>query len=198
MTERSMTQVRLLALVTGVVGLGAWASLIVMFVGGEPFGLINDVGNGALAVLSGALATVCLRSTPSPGRGLTVATSVAVLGAVVAVLGSALIILDVTGYFLAGLVSGAGFALIGLWLMALNRSTEAASALRLPAKLATFGTVAGAVMAIGLVNVPGILMGVDDMAAAPGWLLPGGAVWTGTYLLLPIWGIWLVRSRPNR
>jgi hypothetical protein len=88
-------------------------------------------------------------------------------------------------------------ALIGVWLLTRNRSTEAVSALRLPGRLATFGTVAGVVMATGLVNVPGILMGVDDMGAAPGWLLLGGAGWTGTYLLLPVWSIWLIRSRPR-
>jgi hypothetical protein len=200
MNQLSRKQMRLLerlGLMVAVVGLGAWASLIVMFFVGEPFGLINDVGNGALALLSGVLATASLASTHSPGRGLTMATSVAVAGAVVAVLGSALIIFDITGYFLAGLVSGTGFALIGVWLVVLSRSNEAVSALRLSARLVMFGTVAGAVMAVGLVNVAGIVMGVDDMDAAPGWLLIGGAGWTGTYLLLPIWGIWLSRSEKS-
>jgi hypothetical protein len=92
-----------IAFVVAVVGLGAWACLIVMFVAGEPFGLINDVANGALAVLCAALATTSLRLTHAPAGGLKVATGVAVVGAGVAILGSALIIFDITGYFLAGL-----------------------------------------------------------------------------------------------
>jgi hypothetical protein len=183
-----------LALAVGVVGLGAWVSLIVFFAVGGPFGLINDVGNGALAVCSGALATAALRSTPYPRKGLIVATGLAVVGTIVAVLGSVLVILEITGYFLAGLVSGTGFALIGLWLVAVNLAPAAVSALRLPTRLARLGVVAGAVMAIGFLNVPGVVMGLDDMGAAPGWLLAGGAGWTGVYLLLPIWCIWLSRS----
>ena len=55
------------------------------------------------------------------------------------------------------------------------------------------GVVAGSVMAAGLVNVPGIVMGLDDQAAAPVWLLAAGPCWAGTYLLMPIWCIRLGR-----
>jgi hypothetical protein len=183
-----------LALAVGVVGLGAWVSLLVFFAVGGPFGFINDASNGALAVCSGALATAALRSTPFPGKGLIVATFLAVVGTIVGILGSVLVILGITGYFLAGLVSGTGFALIGLWLVAFNHVPAAVTALRLPTWLARLGVVAGAVMAFGFINVPGIVMGLDDMDAAPGWLLVGGAGWTGVYLLLPVWSIWLSRS----
>jgi hypothetical protein len=184
-----------LALAVGVVGLGAWVSLLVFFAVGGPFGFINDASNGALAVCSGALATAALRSTLFPGKGLIVATSLAVVGTIVAVLGSVLVILGITGYFLAGLVSGTGFAFIGLWLVAVNHAPAAVTALRLPTRYLTrLGVVAGAVMAFGFINVPGIVMGLDDMDAAPGWLLVGGAGWTGAYLLLPVWSIWLSRS----
>jgi hypothetical protein len=88
-----------------------------------------------------------------------VATCLAVVGTIVAVLGSVLVILGITGYFLAGLVSGTGFALIGLWLVAVNHATAAVTALRLPTRLARLGVVAGAVMAFGFINVPGIVMG---------------------------------------
>lgn len=197
MSQRATTRRRppdMLALAVGVVGLGAWVSLIVFFAVGGPFGFINDVGNAALALCSGALATTSLRSTVSPRKGLVVATGLAVVGTTVAVVGSVLIIFGVTGYFLAGLVSGTGFALIGLWLVAVNRSPAAGSAMPLPTRLATLGVVAGGFMAVGFINVPGIVMGVDHMDPAPGWLLVGGAGWTGTYLFLPVWSIWLSRS----
>jgi hypothetical protein len=32
-------------------------------------------------------------------------------------------------------------------------------------------------------------MGLDDMDAAPGWILVGGLSWLGTYILYPIWSI---------
>ncbi len=42
------------AVTLGIIGLGSWSSLIVFFVVGDPFGTINDVGNGALALLNSA------------------------------------------------------------------------------------------------------------------------------------------------
>ena len=171
---------RRLAVTLGVVGVGNCISLIALFVIGGPLGTINDVGNAVLGLLSGALAVILWRSgaTPGPGHGL-VASIVAALGAVVTVIGSVLILTDSTGYFLAGLVSSSGFALIGVWLISLNR----------PSRRLGSGVVAGAVMALGFIGVPGIAMGVDDMETAPVWLLVGGVSWFGTYILFPIWSI---------
>ena len=101
-----------------------------------------------------------------------------------------MVIVDMTGYFLAGLVSAAGFALIGSWLLAVNRLGPGSLLMSAP-RQARLGVVAGAVMAIGFLNVPRIFMGLDDMAAAPGWLLAAGICLAGTYLLMPIWSIGL-------
>ena len=73
-----------------------------------------------------------------------------------------------------------------LWLIHLTRSEE------LPTSRSAF--IAGAVMALGIVDVPGILEGIDDQDAAPTWLLVAGASWVGTYLLLPIWAARFARS----
>jgi hypothetical protein len=162
-----------------VVALLSWVSLILFFVLGGPLGTLNDGGNGLLALLCGILALGLRRRTSIW------ATMLALLGAVTALLGSFLVMSERTGYFLAGLVSGLGFALIGAWLVLLGRSGQVTTP-----RLAQAG---GAVMALGFLNVPGILWGLDDQASAPAWLMAVGISWTGTYLLLPIWAFRLAR-----
>ena len=95
----------LLARTLGVVGALSWISLILLFVAGEPYGAINDVGNGLMGLLSGALAVRLRPQTAvrNPAR-TTIATSSAVLGAAISALGSVLVLWDVTSFFFAGLV----------------------------------------------------------------------------------------------
>jgi hypothetical protein len=120
-----------------------------------------------------------------PGR--IAATTLAIAGAATAVLGSLFIMTDTTGYFFAGLISALGFALIGLWLLVVSRSDD------LPApRLALF---AGAVMALGLFNIPGIVQRLDDLDAAPIWLLAVGICWAGTYVFLPLWAFRFAAAR---
>jgi len=178
----------------GWAGLVALVSLVVFFVVGGPFGFINDVSNAALALLAGALAATWLRSATRTSPSLRVTTVLALVGAAVAVVGSVLIVLDVTGYFLAGLVSASGFALVGTWLIAANLSVDKPPGIGSSRGQTILGVVAGAVMALGLLNLPGIAMGVDDQATAPPWLLAVGLCWGGTYLLMPIWGLRLRRT----
>ena len=142
----------------GCVGIGTCVSLIVFFVVGAPFGFINDVGNAVLAVVAGALAVGLLRLTESRSTTLRIGASLAVVGVAVVVVGSVLVVSDVTGYFLAGLVSATGFALIGTWLVVACRSSTGWP-VALSMGRSRLGVVSGAVMAIGLVNVPGILDG---------------------------------------
>ncbi|NUR93856.1 MAG: hypothetical protein HOV67_01220 [Kribbellaceae bacterium] len=67
------------------------------------------------------------------------------------------------------------------------------------ADLRRAGLVAGVVMLLGLVGVPGILMGLDDMDTAPAWTFVAGISWAGTYLLFPAWSLRLARqNRPER
>ncbi|WP_412543276.1 hypothetical protein R8Z50_12625 [Longispora sp. K20-0274] len=168
------------ALAVAAAGLGSAACLIVFFAaGGGPFGLVNDVGNAALGVLSAWLAWVSWPSSAS-GRGWPALAAVAV-GAATMVTGSVLVVLDVTGYYLAGLVSGFGAALIGVWLIVFARAGG------LPARLAGFGLAAGVVLLLGLLVAPGILAGVDDQRQAPWYVVLGQVNWVATYLFYPVW-----------
>ncbi len=117
-------------------------------------------------------------------------------GAAIAAVGSALVVTDTTGFFLAGLVSNVGFALVGLWLIGVNRGL--ASDETLPRQLATLGLAAGVVMALGLASIPGIILGIDDMAWAPGWIWIGSVGWIGSFVLYPIWALWFGRSLMRR
>ena len=184
-----------LAMTLGVVGLLSWLSLIAFFIVGDPFGTLGDVGNGAQGLLSGALAVTLRPAAVAPNPGIKVlASSAAVLGAAIAVVGSVLILWDITGFYLAGLVSGMGFALIGVWLVAFNRWIADDVRQRCPRRLPMVGILAGAIMAVGFINIPGIVWGLDDMEKAPVWILAGGINWLGTYVLFPVWSIWFSRA----
>jgi hypothetical protein len=182
------------ARVLGLVGYGTAVCLMVFFAVGGLFGPINDVGNGVLGVLSAVLAWSLRQSGPAAQT----AVAVAGVGAAVAVVGSALILSDTTGYYLSGLVSGAGFALIGAWLFAFNRWVAVADHERSTGRLPLFGMVTGAVMMLGLVGVPGIAAGVDDMDSAPAYTFVAGVGWLGTYLLFPAWAFLLSRTRERQ
>jgi uncharacterized membrane protein (GlpM family) len=182
------------ARVLGLVGYGAAVCLMVFFAVGGLFGPINDVGNGVLGVLSAVLAWSLRQSGPAA----LAAVAIAGVGATVAVIGSALILSDTTGYYLAGLVSGAGFALIGAWLFAFNRWMAATDHERSAGRLPLFGMVTGAVMLLGLVGVPGVATGVDDMDTAPAYTFVAGVSWLGTYLLFPTWALLLSRTRERQ
>jgi hypothetical protein len=171
-----------LAVALGVVAGGSAVLLLTFFIVGDPFGRINDVGNGATGVLSAILAWR-LRSYVV-GRAGEVAVGAAVVGAVITVVGSVLVISEATGYFLAGLVSSVGFAGIGAWLVILNRSSTVGSP-----RLRSLGLVSGALMSVGIVMVPGVVMRIDDMEAAPPWIWIGELGWLAIYLAYPIWSI---------
>ncbi|WP_238163030.1 hypothetical protein [Kribbella capetownensis] len=181
-------RLRGLALVHGLVGLGSCLCLIVYFTAGGPFGAINDAGNGLFAVLSAVLAWFWQYSDART-QGVLVGT--ATLGAAIAVVGSILILTDATGWFLSGLVSSAGFAVIGIWLVAVNRG---AADDPLSRRLRRSGLIAGVVMLLGFVSAPGIFMGLDDADTAPAWTYLGGFGWAGTYLLFPVWSLRLSRA----
>jgi hypothetical protein len=179
----------------GVVGLLSWLSLIVFFIVGDPFGTLNDIGNGALGLLSAALAVTLMPAVTAPNPGVKVlASSAAVLGAAITVVGSVLILWDITGFYLAGLVSSMGFAFIGVWLVAFNHWIADDVRQRCPRRLPIVGILAGAIMAIGFINIPGVVWGLDDMEKAPVWILAGGINWLGTYVLFPVWSIWFSRA----
>jgi hypothetical protein len=170
-----------LAIAVGAVAIASAISLTLFFAIQGPFGTINDVLNGVLAILAGALAWTM--------SGSVALVYVAILGALIAVVGSALVITGATGFFLAGLVSSVGFALIGAWLLWYSWSLNTTSALR------WLGVTAGALMVLGIVVLPGIAMRLDDMNKAPAWIWVGFVSWLGIYAALPAWSIWFGLTR---
>jgi hypothetical protein len=165
-----------LAIAVGVVAIASAVSLALFFAIQGPFGIINDILNGVLAVLAAALAWSL--------SGSVVPVYVAVLGALIAVVGSVLVVTGATGFFLAGLVSTVGFALIGAWLLWYSWSLSASSTLR------WVGIAAGALMIVGIVVIPGIAMRLDEFDKAPAWIWLGFVSWLGVYVALPAWSIW--------
>ena len=156
--------IALLALFTAVVDVLAVVSLIAFFVTGRgAYGFFNDVANGAVGLLSIVLAWFWVPGRPT--RWSALALAAATIGGVVMVAGSVLIIFDVTGWYLAGLVSSLGGALVGIWLLVSNRQLR--QRLGLPRGLAYLGVTAGIFMIIGLLALPGVLAGIDDPQAAP-------------------------------
>ena len=183
--------VRRVAMAVATVDLLGVVCLIVFFVVGDPFGIINDVANAVVGALSGVLAWLSPAIRPPGWRRLAVAA--AVVGAVVMVIGSVLVIFDVTGYFLAGLVSAVGAAFIGCWVLIANVFPPYAG--ELPRGVRVTGLAAGVVMLVGLLAVPGVLAGVDDQDASPWYVVGAQLSWLGTYLLYPIWCFRLAVSR---
>jgi hypothetical protein len=175
--------VRRAAMAVATVDLLGVVCLIVFFVVGDPFGIINDVANAVVGVLTAVLAWLARAIRPSGWHRLALAA--AVVGAIVMVIGSVLVIFDVTGYFLAGLVSAVGAAFIGCWVLIANLSPPNVG--ELPRGVRMTGLAAGVVMLVGLLAVPGVLARVDDQNASPWYVVGAQLSWLGTYLLYPIW-----------
>jgi hypothetical protein len=177
--------------VTGIVALAALAALVTFFVFGGPFGYLNDALNALLGVVGAVLALMVHRTY----GGSVPAVATACVGAVVAVIGSWLVITDTTTFVFAGFVSTVGFALIGSWVVAANRSGTLGRALSRGSR--RLGIVAGAAMAVGIVGVAGVIMGIDSFEATPPWLWLYGIGWLGIYILYPAWCV-AVAMRSNR
>ncbi len=171
----------MLAIAVGAVAIASAISLALFFAIQGPFGTINDVLNGVLAILAGALAWTL--------SGSVALVYIAMLGALIAIVGSVLVVTGTTGFFLAGLVSSAGFALIGAWLLWYSWSLSTTPALR------WLGVAAGALMVLGILVLPGIVMRLDDMNEAPAWVWVGFVGWLGIYVALPAWSIWFGLTR---
>jgi len=165
---------------------------MLFFTFGGFFGLLNDVCNGVEAILSAVLAWRMhswLRSQAPRLSGFTLIA--AWVGALIATIGSVLIILDFTGWYLAALYTMFGYALVGLWLLDLNY--VALQRFSLPRRLAQLGLLTAVCTAIGFLAGPGILGGVDDADAAP-WLVNLGLLGSlGWMFLYPYWCVWLGR-----
>lgn len=180
------------ALGTGISVVLAVLLLILMATGSMFFGAVNDVLNGIIGISSAVLAWMFYTEHRAKSPLIShMALALAIVGAIFSIVGSLLILYGFTDFFLAGLYSGLGNALIGLWLMAFCYSMQRND--ELPHNLILFGLVVGAFMALGLMGIPGILARIDSMVSMPRYLYVALFGWLGTYVLYPIWTIWLGR-----
>ncbi len=181
-----------LAIAVGAMTLLGVVSIILFFTVGGVFGMLNDVCNGVEAILSAVLAWALYplyrAQSPLSSRYTLIAAWV---GALIAITGSALIIFDFTGWYLAGLYTMFGYALVGVWLFGLNAA--ALWSFPWPRRLAQLGLLTAACMAIGFLAGPGILGSVDDVDAAQ-WFVNRGLLGSlGWMFLYPFWCLWLGR-----
>jgi hypothetical protein len=167
--------------------------LILLSVLGDPFGTLNDLGNAAIGVLSAVLAFSVLpgRGSDRPG-GHGAGLGASVLGGGVMIIGSLLVVLEVSGWYYAALVSSLGAAGIGLWLVVVNDRFAGFGCLSVGAL--RLGRFAGIVMLAGVLAVPSLLNRVDVWEIPPWYLSCSQVSWLGTYVLYPIWCVLLARS----
>jgi hypothetical protein len=181
------------ALGTGITVVLAVIFLMLMFTVSLSFGAVNDVLNGMFGIASAVLAWMLYAEHRAKSLLMSqIALTLAILGAIFSIFGSVLILYGFTGFFLAGLYSSLGNALIGLWLVVFCFSMQRSD--RLPHSLILFGFVVGAFMAFGLFGIPGIWTRIDSMAFMPWYLSVASIGWLGTYVLYPIWTVWLGRN----
>jgi hypothetical protein len=178
-----------LAIITGSLGLLALLLLILFFTIGGPFGTLNDICNGVTGILSAGLAWSLSDKFHSGLKFF----NLALIGALAVALGSVLVIFEITGWYLAGLYTSAGYALIGLWLLALNYSVWHINLW--PHRLVNWGLISGAAMALGLLTIPGIINSIDAWELGPWYINYVGQLGSIGYLLLyPLWCILVGRS----
>lgn len=181
-----------MAITTGFVYILAAVLLILFFTVGQPFGTLNDIFNGLAGISSGILAWMLYteHSAASPSL-FRVGIVLAWIGVISVVIGSALVISQITGWVLAGLYSSAGSALIGFWVLAFNYSMMKNDLLN--RNLNTWGLVAGALMVTGLFVLPGIFSGFDSETTVPWYLYVAGLGALGGIIYI-IWCIRLGRA----
>jgi hypothetical protein len=179
-----------IAIASGVSAIFAVLFIILMYAGNPSFGTVNDVFNSVIGLSSVLLAWMLYAGhhVKSPLTSQ-IALGLAATGAIFTIIGSILIIFDFTGFVLAAWYTAIGNALIGLWLAIL--CTQFLRGDALPHNLVVFGVVVGAVMALGLFGIPGVFSGIDSMESLPWYLYVAFFGWLGTYILYPIWSIWL-------
>ena len=182
-----------IAIATGISAILSVIFLTLMYTVNQSFGMVNDLFNSVVGISSVVLAWMLSAEHHAKSPLMSqIALALAVIGAIFTIIGSILIIFGFTDFVLAGWYSVVGYALIGFWLAAFCYSLLPGDAL--PHNLVIFGVVVGAFMAIGLLGIPGIFAGIDSMDSMPWYLYGAFFGWLGTYILYPIWMIWLGRN----
>ena len=180
------------AIATGVSAILAIIFLTLMATVNMSFGTVNDVFNSIIGISSAVLAWMLYAEHHAKSPLMSqIAIAFAVIGAIFTIIGSILIIYGFTDFVLAGWYTAVGNALIGLWLVVFCYSMQRGDAL--PHNLIMFGLVVGAFMAVGLIGIPGTFAGIDSMESMPWYLYIAFLGYWGTYILYPIWSIWLGR-----
>ena len=181
------------AIVTAASAILAMIFLTLMYTVNNSFGRINDIFNAIIGISSALLAVMLYAEHHARSPLLSqIALALALIGAILTIVGSGLVIFGFTDFVLAGWYSAVGFALIGLWLVSFCYSIPSGEAL--PRNLMIFGLVVGAFMAIGLLGIVGVFTGIDSMESMPWVLYIAFFGWLGTYILYPIWLIGLGRN----
>jgi len=182
------------AIAAGIAGLLGLAFIILFFTVGQPFGTLNDICIGLTAILSVVLVWMLYPGHHAQSPLLSrFALLIALIGALVVLIGSALAISGVAGWSLAGLYMAAGNAMIGLWLLGWNYSALRGNPW--PQGLLVLGLISGVVLALGLVAIPGIFRGIDTQEYVFSTV---NAIWwtssLGWLVLYPIWCVLLGRA----
>ena len=164
--------------------------LILMYTVNRSLGKFNDILNSLIGIESAILAGFFYAEYHDQSLLVNqVALALAVGGAIFTIIGSILSLFGITDFVLAGWYLATGNGFISLWLVILCYSLLGFGGW--PHNIAIFGIVAGAFMAIGLFSIPGIFMAIDSMESLPWYLYIAFVGWFGTYILYPIWAIWL-------
>ena len=145
------------------------------------------------AVLSAMLAWALFPlHRPRATRASVIGFGAAGIGAMLAVLGSILVISGVMGFVLADWYTATGYALIGVWLLLFCDAARRAE--WLPRGLTNFGLAAAASLLFGFLAVPGILSKSDSIDALRTWYLAASQIsYLGMFFLFPAWCIRLWR-----
>jgi hypothetical protein len=182
-----------IAIATGVSAILAIIFLTLMYTVNQSFGRVNDVFNSVIGILSAVLAWMLYAEYHAKSPLMSqIALALVVVGAIFTIIGSILIIFGFTDFVLAGWYSSIGYALIGFWLAGFCYAFLHDGVLH--HNLVIFGIVVGAFMVIGLLGIPGICAGIDSMESMPWYLYVAFLGWLGTYIMYPIWTIWLGRN----
>ena len=180
-----------LTVAMGITAIVSIVSLILFFIFGGFWGPLNDLTIAVFALMSAALAWLLhpffRAQSPRLSYSMLIA---AIAGAVIACIGSALVMSGTTSWQLAGSVNALGYAFIGVWLLAFNfyaRLTDV-----FPQNLTRLGQISGALSAFGLLNMLGIF-GLVDAQSDVSWLLYLAQFGGLGGILLLVWTVWLGR-----